>query len=239
MAKVNHAVDLARAPKTVKTLFGWLFFRRLSMPLSLRLAETRVMPIHLTLTGLAFGLAGAGMLWFGTYAFVVAGALMIVIAKVLDAADGEVARAKHLDTPLGYVVDGLSDRFRDTAVILGAGIGVHRGGYDLALEWTIAAVVGYLLFFYISGAFPSHWREIGDENDLDDKHMFRVTSRVRLGAGDTLVTTLVVASLLDNVLWWVIAIAVASPLAVVLKTKRLIERKPWDREQANRLGSKA
>ncbi|HEX2050093.1 MAG TPA: CDP-alcohol phosphatidyltransferase family protein [Actinomycetota bacterium] len=234
MDRAHPDVDPARAHKAVKTLFGWLFLRRISMPLSLRLARTRVRPMQITMTGLACGLAGAGFLFAGSYGPAVAGAILVVVAKVLDAADGEVARAKHLDSPLGYVVDGLSDRLRDTAVIAGAGLGVHRVE-GVALQWTLAAVSGYLFFFYVSGASPSHWREIRTEDDLDDKHMFRVAPSLRLGAGDTLVVSLVVAALVDRLEWWIGLVALAAPVAIVLKVRRLLVRRPWERDATSEL----
>ena len=230
MDRAHSDVDPARAQKAVKTLFGWLFLRRISMPLSLRLARTRIRPMQITMTGLACGLVGAGFLFAGTYGATVTGAILVVVAKILDAADGEVARAKHLDSPLGYVVDGLSDRMRDTAVIAGAGLGTYRAE-SVPVQWTLAAVAGYLFFFYVSGAFPSHWREIRSEDDLDDKHMFRVAPSLRLGAGDTLVVSLVVAALVDRLEWWIGLVALAAPVAIALKVRRLLVRKPWDREQ--------
>src|SRR5438132_5879123 len=96
-------IDRARAEKKIKTLFGWLFFRRLSLPLALLVARTPITPSQITAAGLAFGLAGAAMLGTGRYGWLVVGAAFAVVAKLLDAMDGEVARAKHLDTPAGYV----------------------------------------------------------------------------------------------------------------------------------------
>jgi 4-diphosphocytidyl-2C-methyl-D-erythritol kinase len=49
-------LDRERARKPVKTLFGWLVYRRISMPLSLLVARTPVRPSHITAAGLAAGL---------------------------------------------------------------------------------------------------------------------------------------------------------------------------------------
>ena len=38
-----------------------------------------------------------------------------------------------------YVLDGLADRLRDVAVIIGCGVGALRGGSPSALAWTLAA----------------------------------------------------------------------------------------------------
>ena len=150
----------------------------------------------------------------------------------MDAMDGEVARVKHLDSPAGYVADGLCDRLRDTAVIAGLGIGAARDGIDVALAWTLAAVIGYLLFFYVSAATPSHWREIRAAADLDEKHAVRLTSGVRLGAGDTLAMGVLIAAAIDRPLWLVAAIAVLAPFAIAAKVRRLFAQRPWERESA-------
>ena len=225
-------IDVGRAEKRIKTLFGWLLYRRLSLPLSLRLARTAIRPAHVTAIGLGFGLAGAGLMAVGTYGLLIAGALLANLAKLMDAVDGEVARAKGLDTKAGYVADGLTDRLRDVAVIVGLGVGAVRHGPGASLAWTLAAVTGYLAFFYVSGAFPSHWREVRSERDVDEKHMFRLAGAVRLGAGDTLAVITLIGALADHPVWPVIAVAIAAPIATALKVRRLFAARPWDREDS-------
>ncbi|MDQ3778502.1 MAG: CDP-alcohol phosphatidyltransferase family protein [Actinomycetota bacterium] len=227
----QRPIDASRAEKPVKTLFGWLVFRRVSLPLALLLARTPLRPSHVTGLGLSVGVAGAVLLAHGGYWWALAGALLANVAKLLDAVDGELARAKHLDTSAGYVADGLCDRLRDTAVILGCGIGASRAGDAHALEWTLAAIVGYLAFFYVSAAAPSHWREIASERDLDEKHSFRVGTRLRLGAGDTLAVTVLFAAVIGRPAWFVVALALAAPIAIAFKVRRLFVLRPWERER--------
>ena len=228
-------IDEARATKNVKTLFGWLLFRRISLPLSLRVARTRIRPSHITAFGLLVGLGGAALIGTGSRTLIIAGALLANAAKILDAMDGEVARAKFLDTPTGYVLDGLADRLRDTAVIVGCGVGAFKmaGASSTAtthaLVWTIGAVVGYLGFFYVSGAAPSHWREVRTQTDLEEKHMFRVSARIRLGAGDSLAVLVLAAALAGHPLIVDIVVAAVGPLAIALKIRKLLALRPWDR----------
>lgn len=226
-----NAVDVARARKPVKTLFGWLIFRRVSMPISLRLARTRIRPAQITGFGLACGLAGAALLGTGRYREAVAGAGLVAVAKLMDAIDGEVARAKRLDTPSGYVADGLCDRARDTALLAGLGIGAARMHVSGAWPWTMGALVGYLLFFYVSAAAPSHWREVRTPSDLDEKHMVRVGPVLRLGAGDTLAVAALAAAIGGRPLWPLIAVASLAPVAITFKIRRLFHLRPWQRRE--------
>lgn len=224
-------IDRERAQKKIKTLFGWLFFRRISLPLALLLARTPITPSQITAAGLGFGLAGGALMGTGRYVWLVVGAVFAVVAKLLDAVDGEVARAKHLDTPAGYVVDGLVDRLRDPAVIVGLGVGAFQMGHPSAPWWTLGAVAGYFAFFYVSGATPSHWREARTTSDIGEKHMFRVSGRLRLGAGDTLAVLTMLGAAIDRPLWTVIAVAAASPFAVAMKVRRLFLSRPWERDE--------
>lgn len=224
-------LDAAHAAKPVKTLFGWLLFRRVSLPLSLLVARTRVKPSQITALGLGLGMTGGAALATGTRGGQIAAAVLVPVAKLLDAMDGEVARAKHLDTSAGYVIDGLCDRLRDSAVILGAGIGAYRGGSSAMLGVTLAAITGYLAFFYVSGAFPAHWREVRDERDLAEKHLFRVSKSIRLGAGDTMAVTVCITALAGRPEIFVVLLAVAAPLALALKVRSLFRARPWERDE--------
>lgn len=223
----TRVIDASRAGKPVKTLFGWLIYRRISMPLSLRAARMGINPSAITGAGLACGMAGAAMLATGHYALGIGGALLASAAKVLDAMDGEVARAQHRETHNGYVVDGMSDRLRDTLLIIGLGVGGTAVYGDAAAWWTIAAVAGYLGFFYVSASAPSHWREVRTPADLDVKHSFRVSEHVRLGAGDTLAASTLLVALAGRPLWLVVVIAVLAPVAIAIKVRRLFALAPW------------
>ncbi len=171
-----QAIDAGRAEKPVKTLFGWLLFRRISLPISLRLARTRIRPWHLTALGLFSGLGAGALLGTGRRPALVAGGLLALVAKLFDAMDGEVARAKHLDTSHGYVVDAVAGylgffyvsaaapahwreiqsgedleakhMFRLGKIRLGA-------GDTLAVAVLIAALTGHLLWLEIAVAVAS------------------------------------------------------------------------------------
>ena len=221
-------VDASHAEKKIKTLFGWLIFRRFSLPLSLLVARTPVRPWQITALGVACGVGGAGLIAYGNYWTMVAGGILALIAKLLDAMDGEVARAKHIESSAGYVADGLCDRLRDTSLIVGMGVCAFRTDAPTGLMWTIAAVAMYLGFFYVSGAFPSHWREHRSEAEIDQKHMLRVSGRIRLGAGDTLAVATFLAAVTSAPLWPIVGIAVLGPLAIAMKARRLFLMRPWE-----------
>lgn len=223
---VRQPVDVARIGKPVKTLFGWLIFRRISRPLSIALAKAGANPSAITAAGLASGLAGAVLFAGGTRGAMIGGAALAVLAKVLDASDGEVARMRNVDTPNGYVADGLCDRLRDTALLLGcAGAARHAAS---APAWSLGAVCAYLGFFYVSAASPSHWREARDERDVDEKHAFRISRSLRLGAGDTLAVALCVAAVTGKPLWLLMTVTVGASAAAVFKTRNLFRSRPWE-----------
>lgn len=226
---MDRVSDVSRIGKPVKTLFGWLIFRRISRPLSIGFARMGVAPIALTMIGLASGVVGAVVYSQGTRSAMLLGAGLAAVAKVLDACDGEVARMRHVDTSTGYVIDGLTDRLRDTALLIGCAAAARE--IPGASAWSIAALTSYLGFFYVSAASPSHWREATGPRDVNEKHAFRVTKSLRLGAGDTLVVALAVAAAVNRPLWLLIAAAVTGPAVIAFKVRRLLSGKPWERAE--------
>lgn len=71
-----------------------------------------------------FGVAAGVMFGFGTYQFLVYGAVLYFLCNVFDCADGQIARLKHNGTKVGRIVDGFIDYIVSTAVFIGIGIGL-------------------------------------------------------------------------------------------------------------------
>jgi hypothetical protein len=69
---------------------------------------------------------------------------------------------------------------------------------------------------------------------VDEKHAFRVTRTLRLGAGDSLVVALAVAAIIAQPLWLIMAAALVGPPAIAFKVRRLLVARPWERETVAR-----
>ncbi len=83
------------------------------VPIGRALAKIGIRPIHLTLSGLAISLAGAGLLASGE-TFI--GPLVLLVGSALDGLDGAVARAAGTASSRGALVDSVSDRIGEIAM---------------------------------------------------------------------------------------------------------------------------
>lgn len=124
------------------------FNRKLSRPLSRWLLRTPLSPNQITLLSCGVGLLGALCFVPGGYWGPLVGALLLQGAAVLDCCDGEIARIKFLESPLGGWLDIVCDTVVHLAVFAGIGVAVWRG--DLSSHALLLAgglALGGLLAF--------------------------------------------------------------------------------------------
>ena len=87
----------------------------------------RVHPNTITLVSLFFAFL-AGFSFYLTYitpSFLFLAFASIIIAALLDAIDGKVARIKHISSPRGDFLDHLVDRYADMLIIIGIGFSIY------------------------------------------------------------------------------------------------------------------
>jgi phosphatidylglycerophosphate synthase len=127
------------------------FNRTLSEKLAVSLAKTRVTPNVLTACSLGAGLLAALCMSTGARAGMLAGALCLHIAFVLDSSDGQLARLTSRETVFGKWFDVLSDLVVEGALWTGVFLAVLResaeGFLPYALLW--AACAGSLINFIL------------------------------------------------------------------------------------------
>ena len=92
--------------------------RRLSVPISARLARTRITPTQITVISFLIALVGAACFAVGRHWTAVIGALLVQLSSVVDGCDGELARLRHLATARGGWLDTMLDRYADAAVVV-------------------------------------------------------------------------------------------------------------------------
>jgi phosphatidylglycerophosphate synthase len=120
--------------------------RIISTRISALLIKTPLRPNHVTTLALLFGLLAGLTMSRGSHAAMLWGALWLHIAFVLDNCDGEIARAKSLQTELGRKYDLVADTLVDLALWTGLGWGVwlvNQNPYWWA--WALAACLGSVI----------------------------------------------------------------------------------------------
>jgi phosphatidylglycerophosphate synthase len=114
--------------------------RPISRALSRLLLKTLVTPNAWTLSILALPMAGFLFLCRGDYPGFVAGALVFQLFSILDGCDGEIARAKYLESERGRSLDNFCDVIGNILFAVGLGLGLQRShGGSYAIEGSICA----------------------------------------------------------------------------------------------------
>lgn len=146
-------------------LFDRLLNRPISRRLTPRLLALPVTPNQVTLLSFAVGLvaaaafAGAGPWW------PVAGALLVQATAVLDCVDGEIARAKVLESAQGEMLDVASDSAIQILAFLGIAVHVwpELGARQAWLLGSLFAAGGLAAFAVVTRAerTEERWKRAG------------------------------------------------------------------------------
>jgi phosphatidylglycerophosphate synthase len=100
---------------------------RLALALVRPLRDTRVHPNHLTTAALATGLAAAASYAVGTPRSADIGAVLWVLASILDHADGEFARLTGKVSAFGHRYDRAADLIVKLSLFAGMGASLRHG----------------------------------------------------------------------------------------------------------------
>lgn len=192
--------------------FDRVLNRRLSRPITLRLLPLPVTPNQITVVALLLSFVGAACIALPGVAGPVLGALLLQFTAVLDCVDGEIARAKVLETEWGEWLDITSDTLIHVATFLG--IAVHAWP-DLGrtTAWTLGAlftVGGLASFVVVTRAEKTEdtWKRSGDwRARLLALLLATLTTRdlsvlVLVAAATDLLTPLLVGAALGAQVFW-------------------------------------
>lgn len=130
--------------------------RPISRAVSQLLLKTPVTPNAWTLLISLFSLIGFVFLIRGDYFGFVVGALLYQIHSALDGCDGEIARAKYLDSEKGPGLDALGDLIALLLFSLGLGVGLYRGTDANSVTPWIFLSEGILAFLLIASRLGPH-----------------------------------------------------------------------------------
>lgn len=119
--------------------------RRVSRPISRRLVLTPITPNQITLGGASIGMIGAFLLsWTGYWPHLI-GALLFLFCIIVDGVDGEIARLKLQETPLGHHLDVITDNIVHIAIFVGIALGLYHDSGDpgyLRILWLLLGGFG-------------------------------------------------------------------------------------------------
>ncbi len=124
--------------------------RPISRAVSGFLVKTSITPNLWTVLITAFPLIGFLFLIRGTYLGFVIGALLFNVQSILDGCDGEIARAKYLDSEKGPGIDAVGDLISLLLFSIGLGFGLFRGPQQHTFSHWIFLGEGVLTFVFLA-----------------------------------------------------------------------------------------
>ena len=144
--------------------------KRISIPISLLLARTRIHPNYLTFVNMIIGISASVCLLFNSYWLTVLGGFLFQTASVMDGVDGEVAKFTFKVSKIGGWLDTIGDNLTLILFItvLSYLYFVNTGGYLPVIVIVIifagiiimlSAMVRYLKKYSKSGSLVAYDRE--------------------------------------------------------------------------------
>jgi phosphatidylglycerophosphate synthase len=130
--------------------------RPVSRAVSQFLLKTPMTPNLWTLLITLFPIVGFLFLIRGDYFGFVAGAALYQIHSILDGCDGEIARAKYLDSEKGPGFDALGDLIALLLFSLGLGVGLFRAADAASFSRWVFLGEGVLCFLLIASRLGPH-----------------------------------------------------------------------------------
>lgn len=119
---------MVTGPKPQDGFMARHFDRHLSLAASRALLDTAITPNQMTVFSTILGLIGASFFLGDSRLFYVTGALLVWLHSVLDGCDGELARVRFQESPLGSDLDFWGDNLVHLALFSCLGIGFWRTG---------------------------------------------------------------------------------------------------------------
>jgi hypothetical protein len=160
---------LSSTAKSQDGLVSQFVNRPISRAVSRLLVRLPLLPNQWTLVAMVIPIAGAILLLRGDYFGFAIGAILFQLHSILDGCDGEIARAKYLESRSGETLDRLCDRFTTLLYAVALGLGLSRQtGFADAMRW----------FYLVEGVTAALFIGVGETlltRDKIDKDLERET----------------------------------------------------------------
>ncbi len=158
---------------------GWIarnINKKISLPLSLAMAEKHIGPNAITAFNLLLGLSSGFFAAGGTYLSMLTGGLIFQLASIIDGCDGEVAKLLHRSTKFGQVFDTISDNLALLSFVIGMIIGSAK---YTGSSWPYAGgaimLAGVITFIGLMIAYLKKYSHSASLNAFDKEYIQQIT----------------------------------------------------------------
>jgi hypothetical protein len=207
---------LSRMGKTQDGLVSRFMNRPISRSITRRLLQHDVDPNVWTILMLALPVAAFLLLVRGDYVGILSGAALFQLYSIVDGCDGEIARAKYLESERGARIDDLCDLGGSILFVVGLGLGLFRSRASAyALEGFICAAV------ILVNEWLLHRTKQESPAEPDGLNQALYPRHRRLVAQSGL------SFLGENSLWWIIQFTKRDVAIFVFLLLAIIDRPEW------------
>jgi len=141
------AAETALYRSCIKATDGWFsrtIDRRVSLAITRRIIHLPLHPHVITVFTLLVGVASGWCASRGDYLGLAVGGVLFLIASILDGVDGEIARAKLLQSKTGEWLDTVCDDLTNVVFILGLSLGMP--GRPSGTFWLVLGLLSLVVF---------------------------------------------------------------------------------------------
>jgi phosphatidylglycerophosphate synthase len=195
--------------------------RRISRPISERLAHTSATPNQVTMGGVVIGMTGAAFFSRPGYWSHVIGSLFFLFCIIVDGVDGEIARLKLQETLFGQRLDVITDNLVHVAIFTGIALGLYHDSGNPAYFWILLVLIGgfglcgIAVYQCMSRRSPEELRSSGSTLRIIDMMNNRDFAYL-----------LVALALVQRLQWFLVGAAIGTYLfALVLWTANHLEKR--------------
>lgn len=109
--------------KEVEEVFDLIFYRPVAFLFVRTVYNTGITPNSISIAAILMGITAGSFYSLGQPVYFKIGAFLYLLFNILDCSDGQLARLKKTGTPVGRIIDGISDYIATIAVYLGIAAG--------------------------------------------------------------------------------------------------------------------
>ena len=123
-----------------------LIYRKLSIPITRKLALTGVTPNQITIFDFLLVILSAILISTGKYEYFIVSAFLIQFSGILDCVDGGLARIKKLESQFGEWFDRVTDKLKELIIYTGLAMAYYQQtkSYDAIVLLLALVSVGYI-----------------------------------------------------------------------------------------------
>ncbi len=175
--------------------------RKISGFISGFLVKTPITPNQVTILSLVIGIVSAAFFSHGTHTYTMTAGVLYFISTIFDQCDGEVARAKQMESDFGRVFDIIVDSIVNAAIVIGITMAIHKSnGSSLTIVAGLLAMMGIVISLLLTTYFNSESKKDTGTKEMLDK----------LNNKDFFYIIMLISVIFNQMIWFLLIMAIGT-----------------------------